>query len=722
MPSKYINANRIGMSTDQIVRAMILEDANGRPYLNSLYNFNPLPEAPFAVAFRNISVFDTVSGLEYYQGSGPSNESMSFQLLADGLSPSAGNITVTPDSKTEVYDGITWRSSAFTVPYTSGEISTASIYKIRLKSGQSAGIKNAVVSISGPGADVFEIDVSGEVLVQPEISVSDNSLAFGGILVGIDSNQLYFDVSAVGLTHDLFIETSGDFLTSLTNGSGYDDSILRISPVSGVVTTTRIYVIYAPGSQGSDSTDIIVSSIDASSELVNVTGHGLVPTITVSPTSIAYDTTYENEVSAEEIHSIEGVDLVDDIVITPPSGVLISLTSGSGYSSSPITLTPISEAVSPTNIYSVFAPSTAGSYSGNISHVSDHAATKNVSITGTSIVAPVITVSTNSLSAFADTTEGQSSSSNSFDVSAVALTDDLVITPPTDFTLSLTSGSGYSSSPITLTPSGGTVGTTTIYVKFSPGSTGYKSGNVACTSTGASTENVSVSGTGTSSLLTGLNWSYSLNGNANKNVGTNNGTASNVTYGTGISGEQSAIFTGNSNSNILIADSSDFTLGTNEWTISAWVKRASTSNSEQVFLGQLAASGSVLTGSVLFEFLNSKPTLILCTGGFVTFSAPGSITDTTTFHNIIATRSNSGAGTYSEICIYVDGVLVLTNTSLITKAQAINDPSSNMAFGRAGDYTASAAFPGAVCQANKWGRVLTSGEIATIASGSVYPF
>lgn len=108
---------------------------------------------------------------------------------------------------------------------------------------------------------------------------------------------------------------------------------------------------------------------------------------------------------------------------------------------------------------------------------------------------PTITVSTSSLSDFGTVIAGASSSQSSYTVSGVNLTANIAVTAPTDFQVSTTSGSGFTSS-VTLTQSGGTVSTTTIYSRFSPGSAGAKSGNITHTSTGATTKNVAVTGTG----------------------------------------------------------------------------------------------------------------------------------------------------------------------------------------------------------------------------------
>ncbi len=108
---------------------------------------------------------------------------------------------------------------------------------------------------------------------------------------------------------------------------------------------------------------------------------------------------------------------------------------------------------------------------------------------------PTLTVSTTTtpLTAFtacANTTSAE----QSFTVSGSNLTADITVTAPTGFEVSKTSGSGFGPST-TLTQSGGTVGISTIYVRMAASSGSPSNGNVTCTSTGATTQNVAVSGT-----------------------------------------------------------------------------------------------------------------------------------------------------------------------------------------------------------------------------------
>ncbi|MEI8279231.1 MAG: hypothetical protein WCG87_05665, partial [Bacteroidota bacterium] len=89
-----------------------------------------------------------------------------------------------------------------------------------------------------------------------------------------------------------------------------------------------------------------------------------------------------------------------------------------------------------------------------------------------------------------------SASPLSFTVAGSSLSNSIVIhSSSTEFQLSTVSASGYSTSDITLTQSGGTVSSTTIYVKFvSTATSGVKTGTLTISSTGATSKTLLVNG------------------------------------------------------------------------------------------------------------------------------------------------------------------------------------------------------------------------------------
>jgi hypothetical protein len=101
-----------------------------------------------------------------------------------------------------------------------------------------------------------------------------------------------------------------------------------------------------------------------------------------------------------------------------------------------------------------------------------------------------LTLSTNTLSEIIYCAN-EASAPESFQVSGTGLYEDLVITAPAGFEISLVSDSGYTNS-VTLTPSSNTVPSTTLYVRTASGQDGELSGNINVTS-GTSSEDIAIS-------------------------------------------------------------------------------------------------------------------------------------------------------------------------------------------------------------------------------------
>ena len=88
---------------------------------------------------------------------------------------------------------------------------------------------------------------------------------------------------------------------------------------------------------------------------------------------------------------------------------------------------------------------------------------------------------------------GTPSAEQSYKISGSNLTAGIDITAPADFEVSTTSGSGFGSS-VSLTPAGGTVISTQIYVRFNRPTAGVSNGIITNSSSGATTREVTVSG------------------------------------------------------------------------------------------------------------------------------------------------------------------------------------------------------------------------------------
>ncbi|GEM_PF-5136872 len=221
------------------------------------------------------------------------------------------------------------------------------------------------------------------------------------------------------------------------------------------------------------------------------------PTIVVSTASLpSFGNIPINTNSTPQSYTVSGSNLTANIVITAPTGFQVSTSQTTGFANS-LTLTQSGGNVQTTTIWARFSPTVAQPYSGNITHTSTGATTQNVSVSGTGIPGPAITLSQSSLS-FGNVPINTNSTPQSYTVSGSNLTANIVITAPTGFQVSTSQTTGFASS-ITLTQSGGNVQTTTIWARFSPTAAQSYSGNIAHISAGVTTVYVAVTGTGTTS-------------------------------------------------------------------------------------------------------------------------------------------------------------------------------------------------------------------------------
>jgi len=158
---------------------------------------------------------------------------------------------------------------------------------------------------------------------------------------------------------------------------------------------------------------------------------------------------------------------------------------------------------------------------------------------------PLITV-TGSLSNFGDVLLGNSSAEQTYTVEGSNLSNDISISAPVGFEISLTPGSGFTNL-ITLTQVGGAVGTTTIYARFTPVALGAASGNISHSSAGATTFNQPVAGTGVEPVI---------------NINVSSFTFNNIFVGGNSANQTYTVNGSNLQSNITVTTTPDFEIST----------------------------------------------------------------------------------------------------------------------------------------------------------------
>ena len=131
---------------------------------------------------------------------------------------------------------------------------------------------------------------------------------------------------------------------------------------------------------------------------------------------------------------------------------------------------------------------TTGSYER---YVDDFTVTKKIS-------GPIIEISTTTLTGFGYVQGSGPSSEKTFTISGSNLTANISIDAPTDYEISENSGGLFSAQdPLVLTPIGGSVNTTTIYVRLKAGlnASNYDNETITASSSGATSKTVTCSGT-----------------------------------------------------------------------------------------------------------------------------------------------------------------------------------------------------------------------------------
>ncbi|MDD4969583.1 MAG: T9SS type A sorting domain-containing protein [Paludibacter sp.] len=356
--------------------------------------------------------------------------------------------------------------------------------------------------VSGTCSSVTS-NVSGAFVVNPltpTITTSTGTLSGFTYVEGLGpSSEQSFTVSGNNLTTNIIVTPSADFEISTGSGLSFIPvSQITLNVSNATVSATTIYTRMKAGiliSALVGPEDITATSSGASSKTVACSGSVIIaPTILPDQTALAFNYNFGSGPSANQSFNVSGSNLTGNIVITPPANYQISLASGSGFASSPITLTQSGGNVVSTPVYvRLIADLVVNTYSGNIALSSSNAITQNVLCTGT-VTSPIVTVSTFNLAGFIYTFGSGPSASQFVSVSGTNLTGNITVTAPANFEIS-TDKTTWSSS-IPLSPTNGIVNVTKIYVRLITGKAvgTYGPLNLTAVSAGAIQQNVSCSG------------------------------------------------------------------------------------------------------------------------------------------------------------------------------------------------------------------------------------
>lgn len=345
----------------------------------------------------------------------------------------------------------------------------------------------ATVALSGTGT-----------AASVSITASPSSLSFGSVNAGSSSAKsvTISNGGSVSVTISTITVTGQDMkATGITTP-------LTLTPGQ----TAPLSVTFTPTAAETVSGNVTVTTSQGSNAVIPVNGTGVQAALTVTPASVSFGSVTVGSPNTQTLqlkNTGTGVLTITQLSVT-----------GSGYSTSAVTL-PLSLNPGATSTFNVqFAPQSAGSATGSISLVSNAPTSPtSVALSGTGVAATLtLSVTPGSLS-FGTVNTGSSAQQT------VAIKN----TGNSSITISQisASGTGYTltgaSAPVTLTAGQ----TLTITVHFSPTTTGAASGSVSITSNGiGSPATVTLSGTGATptqhSVL--LNWNASTSTVSGYNV------------------------------------------------------------------------------------------------------------------------------------------------------------------------------------------------------------
>ena len=451
-----------------------------------------------------------LSSFTYPYGTGPSAE-QTFTVKGYSL---ASNISISAATDYEISTG-SGASFVATNPISlsisGGAVATTTIY-VRLKAGLAIGTYSTseIITASSSGATSKTVSCSGTVANAPSITVAPTSLSgFTYVYTKGPTAQQTFTVSGTNLAGNVTVTPPSDYQISTTSGSGYVSTPITLTPTSGTLASTNIYVIMPSGlGVGSHNQNITATALGATSQNLALTGTvTAAPTLTTA-TSYLGGFIYTAGAGPSGVQSfvLNGTNLSTTLrndTIVPPASFEISTDSITFQTTQLILTRAAGVSTRNTKIYvRMVTALAAGNYGpGNVTLKSSGAIVKTIALVGTVItsspVTPTVLSSVPTLTGFGYMQGTGPSSVQKFTVSGTSLSTGIVVTPPSNFEISTSSGSGFQSTAITISLSSGRVNPTIIYVRLIAGLTAgsYTGVNISVASTGAATKNIALVGT-----------------------------------------------------------------------------------------------------------------------------------------------------------------------------------------------------------------------------------
>ncbi|UOQ52420.1 T9SS type A sorting domain-containing protein [Hymenobacter cellulosivorans] len=393
-----------------------------------------------------------------------------------------GPITVTAPTGFQVSVGNGTYGSSVVLPAVSGTVSSTTVNIRFLPTAAQSYVDN--VTVTSPGANTVNVGVSGSgVLPTPVLTAAPSSLGdFGQVTVGSTSSIVRtFNVSGQDLQSPVTITPPAGFRIR-TGTNFFSTNAITLTPTNGTLASTAIDVVFSPTIVQTYANDITVTSTNATTQLVRVTGEGTpssgVAVVSVNPGALNFGTVTSSGGTSTRSFEVSGTDLSAGIVLSPssPNIEIRNASAGGSFTKGPLTINPVGSTVSAQIIeVRLVALVAAGNFNERIDVKSTGAEDRLVSITATNTSGAIsdISVSNPNGNEFTFVTRPTTqSASQSYLLAGTNLIDPLIVQPigPNAGYFQVSSDNVNFVSQLSFTPDAqGNVTQREIFVRFVPG-------------------------------------------------------------------------------------------------------------------------------------------------------------------------------------------------------------------------------------------------------------
>lgn len=371
-------------------------------------------------------------------------------------------------------------ASSLSISPEEGNISSVDVFVLFRPAVSGTTVGSIVLTSSGVENSVT-LEGFGLEFGSPEIVVDNSVIQVEDTHVGTSSNAIEINVSATGLSEELLVEASGEFEVSLGTSLTFGNQ-LSLSPISGDVPNTALFVRLTPSSSGTKNETIKLSSSGVA-HFITLTGEAIEAGIEASESSISFGSAQLNEELGPIELTLSATNLLENLSLSVTGQFEISLSQDSDFSQA-IILEPTDGEVTQTSIFVKANTTLSGSQTGTLQLASSG---KEVNILLDAVVIqpdPSVTISSTSLT-FDETIVGTISAVSTLLVEGEFLVDDLQISAQDEFEIGLEANGVFSKS-LTLTPIDGLLDQTEIFVRLAPLVSGDKISTLTIETTGVS--------------------------------------------------------------------------------------------------------------------------------------------------------------------------------------------------------------------------------------------